>query len=435
MYSLSYLHAGAAKTWYGLSATQAHAYEAAFCRHAFPTHVGKDPGMAFKKSSMVSPAFLAAHGVLPCRAVQRPGQFVVTLPQAYHAGFSHGFTVAEAVNFATVDWVPYALASIERCRLFRSESVLDLEHILLEAVTRDAPEPEQPEPSGGAAKKEGALVPDARRARQRRLARPWGRARGALLESMSAELEDRRRLRSDGDAPPLQLRPMASAERARALGRGPPCCVCAHVCHLSFVRCAGCEDELHARAAGAHACAQPPPHGAAGAPAASPAAAPAAEQSSAAAAAALLDGLPVCCLAHAHDSSLCERHAPTERALVTRYADETLNEVLRMLAPAHATGGGAASAKKPAASGGRSGRPAAPTKAAALEADQPLLPLPSPDPWLSQAERPQWGLPAPIHLSALAPPEEGSSLPSPDAPAAPEQNKQQASQAKRARAS
>ena len=40
------------------------------------------------------------------RVRQRPGEFVVTFPRAYHAGFSHGFNCGEAVNFGLPNWFP-----------------------------------------------------------------------------------------------------------------------------------------------------------------------------------------------------------------------------------------------------------------------------------------------------------------------------------------
>ncbi len=39
-------------------------------------------------------------GVKVCRLVQAPGDIIVTFPRSYHSGFSNGFCIGEAANFA-----------------------------------------------------------------------------------------------------------------------------------------------------------------------------------------------------------------------------------------------------------------------------------------------------------------------------------------------
>ena len=43
---------------------------------------------------------------------QEPGQFMVTFPYSYHAGFNHGFNCAESTNFATERWIEYGKQAI-----------------------------------------------------------------------------------------------------------------------------------------------------------------------------------------------------------------------------------------------------------------------------------------------------------------------------------
>lgn len=49
--------------------------------------------------------FFLVAGVPVYRMDQKAGEFIVTFPRAYHAGFNQGYNFAEAVNFAPADWV------------------------------------------------------------------------------------------------------------------------------------------------------------------------------------------------------------------------------------------------------------------------------------------------------------------------------------------
>jgi jumonji domain-containing protein 2 len=38
---------------------------------------------------------------------QEAGEFIVTFPLGYHAGYNNGFNCAEAINFATDRWIDF----------------------------------------------------------------------------------------------------------------------------------------------------------------------------------------------------------------------------------------------------------------------------------------------------------------------------------------
>ena len=50
---------------------------------------------------MVSPQLLRQQGVRVTKVVQEERDLIVVFPHAYHAGFNHGFNIAEASNYGT----------------------------------------------------------------------------------------------------------------------------------------------------------------------------------------------------------------------------------------------------------------------------------------------------------------------------------------------
>ncbi|KAK9316935.1 PLU-1-like protein-domain-containing protein [Lipomyces starkeyi] len=135
-YSANYQHFGATKTWYGIPGADADKFEEAM-RKAVPELFEQQPDLLFQLVTMLSPKRLIEEGVR-CYAIdQRPGEFVITFPQAYHAGFNHGFNFNEAVNFAPADWEPYGKFSVETYQDYRKLPVFSHDELLLTAAARD----------------------------------------------------------------------------------------------------------------------------------------------------------------------------------------------------------------------------------------------------------------------------------------------------------
>lgn len=135
-YSANYQHFGATKTWYGIPGSDAEKFENAM-RQAVPELFEQQPDLLFQLVTLLTPQHLQKAGVSVYALDQRAGQFVITFPQAYHAGFNHGFNFNEAVNFAPADWEPYGQAGVERYQLFKKSPVFSHDELLITCAMRD----------------------------------------------------------------------------------------------------------------------------------------------------------------------------------------------------------------------------------------------------------------------------------------------------------
>jgi [histone H3]-trimethyl-L-lysine4 demethylase len=137
-YSANYQHFGATKTWYGIPGADAEKFEQAM-REAVPELFEQQPDLLFQLVTLLPPDQLRRAGVNVYALDQRAGQFVITFPQAYHAGFNHGFNFNEAVNFAPADWEPFGQAGVERLQEFRRQPCFSHDELLITAAARDPP--------------------------------------------------------------------------------------------------------------------------------------------------------------------------------------------------------------------------------------------------------------------------------------------------------
>eukprot|EP00656_Telonema_subtile_P050650 TRINITY_DN6616_c0_g1_i4.p1 TRINITY_DN6616_c0_g1~~TRINITY_DN6616_c0_g1_i4.p1 ORF type:complete len:1738 (+),score=444.60 TRINITY_DN6616_c0_g1_i4:156-5369(+) len=135
MYSINYHHCGAPKVWYGVPGEATKAFEDVM-RSQMPELFQRQPDLLFQIATMLSPRVLLQQGVPVCRAIQQPGNFIITFPEAYHAGFNSGFNCAEAMNFGLADWLPFGMRAIEHYRKYKHQSVLDMQQLLLAVLTK-----------------------------------------------------------------------------------------------------------------------------------------------------------------------------------------------------------------------------------------------------------------------------------------------------------
>ncbi|KAK6375786.1 hypothetical protein LTS17_007608 [Exophiala oligosperma] len=135
-YSANYQHFGATKTWYGIPGSHAGLFEDAM-RKAVPELFETQPDLLFQLVTILPPNQLRKAGVDVYACDQRAGQFVITFPQAYHAGFNHGFNFNEAVNFAPADWEPFGEAGVRRLQEFRRQPCFSHDELLVTAALSD----------------------------------------------------------------------------------------------------------------------------------------------------------------------------------------------------------------------------------------------------------------------------------------------------------
>jgi len=70
------------------------------------------------------------------RTDQKAGEFVVTFPRAYHAGFNQGYNFAEAVNFAPANWIKIGRECIEHYSTLRRFCVFSHDELVVRMAER-----------------------------------------------------------------------------------------------------------------------------------------------------------------------------------------------------------------------------------------------------------------------------------------------------------
>ncbi|XP_062828006.1 lysine-specific demethylase 4C isoform X2 [Anolis carolinensis] len=116
LYSINYLHFGEPKSWYAIPPEHGKRLER-LAQGFFPSSNQGCDAFLRHKMTLISPSILKKYGIPFDKITQEAGEFMITFPYGYHAGFNHGFNCAESTNFATIRWIDYGkVAKLCTCR-------------------------------------------------------------------------------------------------------------------------------------------------------------------------------------------------------------------------------------------------------------------------------------------------------------------------------
>ncbi|XP_006153820.1 lysine-specific demethylase 4A isoform X1 [Tupaia chinensis] len=111
LYSINYLHFGEPKSWYSVPPEHGKRLER-LAKGFFPGSAQSCEAFLRHKMTLISPLMLKKYGIPFDKVTQEAGEFMITFPYGYHAGFNHGFNCAESTNFATRRWIEYGKQAV-----------------------------------------------------------------------------------------------------------------------------------------------------------------------------------------------------------------------------------------------------------------------------------------------------------------------------------
>ncbi|XP_067137574.1 lysine-specific demethylase 4A-like isoform X2 [Centruroides vittatus] len=116
LYSINYLHFGAPKSWYAIPPEHGRRLER-LAAGFFPGSYQACSAFLRHKMTLISPQVLKQYSIPFNKITQEPGEFMITFPYGYHAGYNHGFNCAESTNFGMPRWIEYGKRSLQcMCR-------------------------------------------------------------------------------------------------------------------------------------------------------------------------------------------------------------------------------------------------------------------------------------------------------------------------------
>lgn len=125
--SANYQHQGEPKVWYSIPASSSESFNR-MMKNTSPDLFARQPDLLHQLITLTSPysSGFINNNIKCYKAVQHPGEFIITFPKCYHSGFNCGFNFNEAVNFTIDVWLLYGLESIKDYKVTKRTGVVNL---------------------------------------------------------------------------------------------------------------------------------------------------------------------------------------------------------------------------------------------------------------------------------------------------------------------
>ncbi|KAH8413971.1 hypothetical protein KR009_009427 [Drosophila setifemur] len=125
------------KTWYGVPGSCAEQFEETM-KQAAPELFSSQPDLLHQLVTIMNPNILMNNRVPVFRTDQHAGEFVITFPRSYHAGFNQGYNFAEAVNIAPADWLKMGRECVNHYSMLRRFCVFSHDELVCKMALEPA---------------------------------------------------------------------------------------------------------------------------------------------------------------------------------------------------------------------------------------------------------------------------------------------------------
>lgn len=105
LWSLDYMHFGSTRTWYCVSPSHYDKFQKLLESYVQKGDRKLGAKFVLEPDLMISPQVLKDEGIDVYICDQRPGEYVLSFPQAYRSHFCHGFDMSESVNLCPLSWL------------------------------------------------------------------------------------------------------------------------------------------------------------------------------------------------------------------------------------------------------------------------------------------------------------------------------------------